>query len=274
MAYRDSLLIDQLKPEEQAAFKTLKLEIEHKWTHLNSKQKLWLTDECLCRYLRARKYDVLLAKNMIAETLDFRSDKKPHRIKWQAVEKFGSHLSNYFHMTDKVGHPVCYLRFARDPPKEFNADERVQFVTFAIEEGIRIIELNKEKYPHIEKMIYIIDLSEFSLSAPGADLGVSKQWAELLSKMYPERMYRAYLMNYPGIFHTFWTACSLFMDPVQKDKVRWVPDHGSIAERGDWFESEGFDKDMLETDLGGNVPPLTANNFTQAPNYSPFPMKK
>lgn len=270
--FMDATPAAELTGTELAAFKAIRTEIDTKWTHLNKSQTAFLTDECILRYLRARKY-VAAAKNLLVDTLDFRIDEKPHKIKADSQMSFGSHLSNYFHMTDVHGHPVCYLRFRRDPTSGFTPKDRIRYVMFTIEEGIRIIKKNKEKYPGIEKMIYLIDLQEFSMSAPGADIGVSKEWGTLMSAKYPERMYRAYLMNYPGIFSTFWSLISAFMAKSQVDKVRWVPDHKTKAERSEYFKSEGFDLDMLEEDFGGNVPALDKPNFT-GDTYKEFPMKK
>eukprot|EP01061_Rhynchopus_euleeides_P038070 TRINITY_DN6545_c0_g1_i2.p1 TRINITY_DN6545_c0_g1~~TRINITY_DN6545_c0_g1_i2.p1 ORF type:complete len:311 (+),score=129.12 TRINITY_DN6545_c0_g1_i2:122-1054(+) len=254
---------------EKAALTEFRREVD-KWSHLSKAQQTWLDDRCLLRYLRARKFKVKDAKKMLIGTLDWRVDHKAHKIQATTVLPLAKHLSFYFHMHDKYGHPVCYMRFRRDPPN-FTPDQKVNFIKFQQEEGIRLVQRMQDRFPNVEKVVYIIDLAEFSMTAPGADTGIAQKWGEMLSNHYPERLYRAHLVNYPSIFSIFWTVVSAFMDKVSVEKVRWAKATEKSKLR-EYFINEGFDPAYLEQEYGGDLPLLSKPNLVQNDDYKDAPM--
>ena len=261
---------DTMSSFDRSAMSEMRREVD-KWDHLSKSQKAFLDDRCLLRYLRARKFKVKDAKAMLISTLDWRVDNKAHKIKSVDVAPFAKHMSSYFHMTTKHGHPVAYMRFARDPPN-FTAEERIKYIMFQQEEHMRIIKRNADKYPNAEKVVFIIDLAGFSMGAPGADIGVAKRWGEMLMNHYPESFHKAYLVNYPAVFSMFWTMVSAFMDQVSVDKVCFVKQTTKDTQR-DFFKSEGFEMENLEEDYGGTLKTLTKPNLTQNEDYVDAPMK-
>ena len=96
----------KLEADQLAAFRQLRSGVDS-WQHLNKKQKAWLDEACLLRYLRARKFDTVAAKNMIAETLEWRFiDCRPQKVTSTQVGKFASIMSSYYHMHTDAGHPL------------------------------------------------------------------------------------------------------------------------------------------------------------------------
>ena len=260
---------DTLSSFDRSALSEFKREVD-KWEHLSKSQRAWLDDRCLLRYLRARKFKVKDAKAMLIATLDWRVDNKAHKIKPEAVLPLARHLSNYFHMTTKNGHPVCYMRFRRDPA-EFTLDQKVHYIMFQQEEHLRILKHNMDAFPNTEKVVYIIDLAEFSMSAPGADTGIAKKWGEMLGNHYPERLHRAYLVHYPAVFSMFWTMVSAFVDKVSVEKMCFVK-HTEKDKLREYFVNEGFDPAHLEEEYGGDLPLLKEPNLIGTDTYVKAPM--
>lgn len=70
----------------------------------------------------------------------------------------------------------------------------------------------------LEKVTLLIDYEGFSFrNMP--PLSTSRYTLDILQKYYPERMHRAYILNPPAVFRTFWTIIRPFIDPVTKEKI-------------------------------------------------------
>ncbi|KAJ9451562.1 Random slug protein 5 [Diplonema papillatum] len=256
----DTKSVVQLTKEERAAFNELR-SITNGWTKLSEGQKAWIDDECLLRYLRARKFKVKKAKEMLIASMNWRVSHRPHLVTGCSVRHISAHMSNYINGRDKHGRPVVYMRFARDPPN-CSPDEKLKFLTFTLEEAIRHTKLPEVEGHGVEKMVYIIDLDGFSLNAPGADMGVARKWIDMLQNHYPERLHRAILVRYPSIFSFFWSLLSPFIDKQTTEKVVFAP-NGDDAKLRPFFEKHNFDATNLEKGYGGNVSPPTSPRFVE-----------
>eukprot|EP01060_Flectonema_neradi_P002352 TRINITY_DN11439_c1_g3_i1.p1 TRINITY_DN11439_c1_g3~~TRINITY_DN11439_c1_g3_i1.p1 ORF type:complete len:329 (+),score=60.01 TRINITY_DN11439_c1_g3_i1:187-1173(+) len=260
-----------LTPDQLSAFKELRKTVDDRWAPtLVPAQVAWLNDRCLLRYLRARKYNVEKAKEMLKNTMNWRTTHAPAAITHKDVMEISKHFSNYLHMTTKDGNPVCYMRFQRDPPG-FTDKDKLQHVKFVLEEAARVMKYNDERFPGIEKLCYIIDLQGFSLNAPGASREVAAKWTDMLQNHYPERLGKAYLINYPSIFSVFWAAVKLFIDSVTAAKVCFVSETNPSALRT-FFTNEGFNPAWLEKPYGGDLQPLDRPNFIGQKTYESDPM--
>eukprot|EP01059_Diplonema_ambulator_P037456 TRINITY_DN9926_c0_g1_i1.p1 TRINITY_DN9926_c0_g1~~TRINITY_DN9926_c0_g1_i1.p1 ORF type:complete len:282 (+),score=77.33 TRINITY_DN9926_c0_g1_i1:56-901(+) len=260
----DAQSYSMLNKEQKAAYDELKKIIDG-WAHLSEAQKQWLDEACLLRYLRARKFKAKKAKEMLVGTMNWRVEEKPHHIPHTAIYSQATHLSNYVHGVDKHGHPICYMRFERDPPG-FSSEEKLKYIKFNLEESLRIMDRNAAIYPGVEKLIYIIDLNGFSMTAPGADTGIASKWGDMLQNHYPERLYKAYLVNYPTIFSFFWRIVSAFMDKVTVEKVHWC-NKAPGEKMQQYFLEQGFDLDLLEKPFGGKLDPLKKPNLIGHDDY-------
>jgi hypothetical protein len=73
----------------------------------------------------------------------------------------------------------------------------------------------------LEKINLIIDYHGFTLrNAPS--MSASKYTLDILQKYYPERMHRAYCVNAPRVFQTFYAFIRAFIDPATKEKIVFV----------------------------------------------------
>jgi hypothetical protein len=131
----------------------------------------------------------------------------------------------------------------------------VKHLVFNMEKAIACMQAKSGK----EKVVLLIDYKGYSLSnAP--PMKTSMEILHILQHHYPERLKRAYMINPPWIFSTFWTMISPFVDPVTKEKIQFVRD-GQLSET----LAEIIDLDVVETSLGGNdAQPFDSSRYLNA----------
>lgn len=123
-----------------------------------------------------------------------------------------------------------------------NHDGNVKHLVYNMERAVIAM---KEKTGK-EKVILLIDYKGFSLfnSPP---MKTSMEILHILQDHYPERLKRAYLINPPMIFSSFWKVISPFVDPVTKDKIVFLK--GAEVPRK---LAEHCDLDVIESCLHGS----------------------
>ena len=262
----DGQSYEGLDSEEKVAFDSVRASLDA--LALTPAQREWTTPGTLCRYLRARKWDAPKATKMITDSLEWRQEAQPHAILYDHIKDQSDHLSNVVHGFDALGHPLVYMRNSRDPPG--TAAEKMQFILHNLEECCRQIDETSHIFSGVERMTYIVDLRGFSMKNSSRDMAVSKEWLHVLGNHMPERLHRAYLMNYPMAFKIFYNLLKPLMDPVTKAKVNWVAPT-TAAERREYFKAEGFDMAWFDSEYGGDlVMPTHCNVVTNTQNYKPF----
>ena len=80
--------------------------------------KRFANDACLCRYLRARSWNLKKALKMFSATARWRAKTRPERIKWRDVQAEGATGKQYLAGTDKEGRNVLVMRPGRENTKE------------------------------------------------------------------------------------------------------------------------------------------------------------
>lgn len=135
-------------------------------------------------------------------------------------------------------------------------DGNVKHLVFNMEKAIACLQTRSDK----EKVVLFIDYKGYSL-ANAPPMKTSMEILHILQNHYPERLKRAYMINPPWIFSTFWTMISPFVDPVTKEKIQFVRD-GHLSET----LAETIDLDVVETSLGGNdARPFNSQRYLNAP---------
>ena len=77
-------------------------------------------------------------------------------------------------------------------------------------------------------------------------MSTSKFTLDILQKHYPERMFKAYILNPPFVFRTFWAIIKPFIDPITKEKIEFC--HGK---QGAEIVARRFDLNSVEPCAGG-----------------------
>ncbi|KAJ9472534.1 Random slug protein 5 [Diplonema papillatum] len=276
-AYASPGLIDAqvksgLTEQERHAFE--KVEKEAQTWAITDESRAWLTESTYCRYLRARNWDAEKAGKMLHATCKWREQTKAHEITFAEVKSQLDSLATLAYGYDCVGHPLVYMRIRRDPPG--TAQQKMNGILFYIETALRNMDRHQELFKGVEKFTYIVDLQGFTMANSSRDTIVAKEWTGVLSNHCPERLHRAYLINYPSVFKWFFKLIQVFIDPVTKAKVRWVP-HGDAECHRNYFESEGVPPGWLDDEYGGGAPTpsgfadVEANFFRKVrPESSPY----
>ena len=266
----DAQVRSGLTDEERAVFDEVRRGVQNAdalallWT---DETRAWLTESTICRYCRARKWEAAKAVHMLVETIKWRAASQPGKVTYADVRGQADSLANVVHGFDAVGHVVVYMKVSLDG--DGTAKEKLDNIIHNLEECTRQMDATAHLFPGVERLTYIVDLRGFSMKNSGRDMKVAKEWLHILGNHMPERLYKAYLLNYPTAFKIFWGMLKAFVDPVTKAKVHWVPHEAREARRA-YFVSEGIEPAWFEEEYGGDLLPLTYCNCASHPSYTPF----
>ncbi|KAJ2690278.1 hypothetical protein IWW39_000829 [Coemansia spiralis] len=226
----------------------------------------WLSDECIARYVRARKGVYEDTKRALRKTIEWRAATRPHALRPDAVEIENRTGKMYFNGFDKMARPIIYMYNHRQNTKD--ADSQIRWVVYTMEIGIRHMR------PDVEKVILAVDATHWSFSN-SVSIGTARKFLDTLANHYPERLGHAIIFNPPKFFVAFYSLLSPFVDPATRAKVAFVkPDAPALEEPAANAETEAdtpappavpvaasnspwialerhFERDLLEVDCYG-----------------------
>lgn len=231
-----------------------------------------LDDSTLLRFLRARKFDIALAKEMFencekwrkeygTNTIleDFHYDEKP------LVAKF---YPQYYHKTDKDGRP-CYF-------EELGAVNLPEMTKITTEERMlknlvweyesvakfRVPACSRAAGYLVETSCTIMDLKGISISSAYSVLNYVREASYISQNFYPERMGKFYMINAPFGFSTAFRLFKPFLDPVtvskifilggsyQKDLLKQIPEENLPVKFGGKSEVDEATGGLYLSDIG------------------------
>ncbi|KAI1823157.1 CRAL-TRIO domain-containing protein [Xylaria intraflava] len=184
---------------------------------LTDNEKLWLTKECLLRYLRASKWDQNGAEKRLLETLTWRREYGVEDLTADHISPENETGKQVIVGFDKQGRPCHYLN-----PGRQNTDvtpRQVQHLVFMLE---RVIDLTPAQQ---EKICLLIDFKtggKRTNTAPGISQG--REVLHILQAHYPERLGRALIINVPWVVWGFFKLITPFIDPLTKEKLKFNED--------------------------------------------------
>jgi hypothetical protein len=188
----------QLTPDQQSKYEAV-LKAVSEWTTvpttsaknaptapITDDERMFLTRECLLRYLRATKWNVTEAITRLQRTLTWRRE--------YGLEKL---TSDYISIENETGkqvilgydihaRPCLYLLPSNQNTEK--SDRQVEHLVYMLE---RVIELMG---PDQETLALIVNFNE-TKSGQNASLGQAKQTLNILQNHYPERLGRALVIN-------------------------------------------------------------------------------
>jgi hypothetical protein len=204
----------------------------------------------LLRFLRARKFDVNLAKDMFVKTETWRTVQKLDETvpNWTYPEKEAifQYYPQYYHKTDKDGRPVYIEKLGSiDLTKmhEITTDERM-LTNLAVEyERVadpRLPACSRKAGHLLETCCTIMDLKGVALMRASQVYGYIRKASEMSQNYYPERLGHLYVINAPWGFTGVWAAVRGWLDPVTVSKIHVL--------------GSGFQKELLEQVPAENLP--------------------
>lgn len=149
-------------------------------------ERMWLTRECLLRYLRATKWNVSEAEDRIQRTLTWRREYGMEKLTPDYISIENETGKQVILGFDIHGRPCLYLLPSNQNTEK--SDRQVQHLVFMLE---RVIDLMG---PDQETLALLVNFSE-TKSGQNATLGQAKQTLNILQNHYPERLGRALVIN-------------------------------------------------------------------------------
>jgi len=209
--------VGDLSPEQEQGLAEMKRRLDAIREGEFANQISKLEDSTVLRFLRARKWDLNAAWEMLLESLKFRTtfqgigvenitaDMVPNELK--------KHMS-FFHKVDKWNQPVVIVQVRYHDANNRNLEESQRFLIYAMEYGKRLLK------PPQEKVTLIFDMTDFGLK--NMDYAVIKMLLECFQKYYPESLAHALILNSPWLFWGCWSIIKPWIDPITASKVIFV----------------------------------------------------
>lgn len=234
-----------------------------KQNRVDVKSQLWPPDsfeQCLLRFLRARKYDVDKAWAMLSATMEWRQkvnpmvlvDMPPEQVAGLPREMIQQHFPMWHQGYCKKGRPVMFKNFGHTRIaamcEHTTMDHLVNFHISVNEKASRLCaEQSKKLNKEIETTVYVLDVNGWQPWGFTAAFEFCRHMAKIDSDHYPERLGNLYVINSARIVYYFWKLIKGFLDPVTVAKVQ------IFAERETWESVllECIDKDQLPKEYGG-----------------------
>ncbi|KAF3910847.1 Patellin-3 [Dactylellina cionopaga] len=182
---------------------------------LTDSERMFMTKECLLRYLRATKWNVAQAKTRIEATLTWRREWGLESHTPEHIEPENETGKQVIFGFDKDARPCLYLNPAKQNTER--SERQIQHLTFMLE---RVLDIAP---PGIETLALLIDFKSAS-SGQNASVGQGKQVMDILQNHYPERLGRALVVNIPWWANIFLKAIWPFIDPVTRPKLKYNED--------------------------------------------------
>jgi hypothetical protein len=202
------------------------------YSPLTESERMFLTRECLLRYLRASTWNLATAEKRIENTLVWRREYgvESHTADYISIEnETGKQLIVGW---DIEGRPCQYMRPSKQNTVR-GTDRQIQHLVFMLERSIDLMP------PGQETLALLINFAE-TKSGQGATLTQGKQTLNILQNHYPERLGRALVTNVPFVIWGFFKLITPFIDPLTREKIRFNEDMGLHVPRTQLLkESEG-----------------------------------
>ncbi|KAL7625635.1 Phosphatidylinositol transfer protein (PITP) [Parahypoxylon ruwenzoriense] len=184
---------------------------------LTDSEKMWLTKECLLRYLRATKWHEKEAEKRLLETLTWRREYGVEELTPDQISPENATGKQVILGYDKHCRPCHYLN-----PGRQNTDvspRQVQHLVFMLE---RVIEHMPAQQETLSLLINFKQNKNRSNTAPG--IGQGREVLHILQTHYPERLGRAMIINVPWVVWGFFKLITPFIDPLTREKLKFNED--------------------------------------------------
>ncbi|KAJ1674557.1 hypothetical protein EV182_003039 [Spiromyces aspiralis] len=199
-------------------------------------------DTLVLRFLRARKWNVDHAFDMIMKCLKWRLNERIDKIQWYGESRINYRLIckglGYVHGTDKIGQPVVYIPARLNNPKDQPLSHMLRYTIYLIEASRLMLE------PPAEKACLVFDMQDLSMA--NMDWPFFKAFLRMLTDYYPECLGVVVVYKANRIFHVLFKMISGLLDPVVASKIRFANSTEDLLAY--------IDEDSLIAEFGGKDP--------------------
>ncbi|KAF7198051.1 Sec14 cytosolic factor [Pseudocercospora fuligena] len=206
----------------------------------------------LLRYLRARKFNVELSKQMFINSEKWRSefgggvDNLVRTFKYDEKEQMMAYYPQYYHKTDKDGRPVYIEQFGKvdlEAMRKISTDDRMlQNLVVEYEKlaDPRLPAASRKAGVLLETCCTIMDFKGVGLMKANQVYGYVQRASAISQDYYPERLGKLYLINTPWGFSSVFAVVKRFLDPVTVAKIHVL--------------GSGYQKELLSQVPAENLP--------------------
>ncbi|RDW94824.1 hypothetical protein BP5796_00587 [Coleophoma crateriformis] len=196
-------------------------------------ETMWLSRECLLRYLRATKWNTTEAATRLLGTLTWRREYGVETFTPEHISPEGETGKQVVLGFDIAGRPCQYLS-----PGRQNTDvspRQVHHMVYMLERAVDLMLPTQET---VALLINFTPSKNRSNTAPG--IGQGREVLNILQTHYPERLGRALVINIPWVVWGFLKLISPFIDPETKAKLKFNEDvRPHVPPQQLWAEFQG-----------------------------------
>jgi hypothetical protein len=217
--------LGNLTVPQQHALDTIRKELQDEGAFVPER----LDDAALLRFLRARRFDVPKAKEMLLSAEQWRKEIKLDELvetfEFKEREEVNKYYPQYYHKNDKDGRPVYIEQLGKLDIKalyaitsqdrllkrlicEYERSTRTRMPASAIAAG----------HP-VETFCTILDLQGVSLSNFYRVKDYVLEASKIGQDRYPEIMGKFYIINAPWAFSAVWSLIKPWLDEVTVSKI-------------------------------------------------------
>lgn len=153
---------------------------------LSDAERMWLTRECLLRYLRATKWNLPQAIKRVQDTLVWRREYGTDNFTADYISEENATGKQVLLGFDNEGRPCLYLLPNKQNTK--NSPKQVEHLVFMLERTLDIAP------PGQESLALLIDFRNSSAGSQPS-IGTGRQVLYILQNHYPERLGRALITH-------------------------------------------------------------------------------
>ncbi|PGH27690.1 hypothetical protein AJ80_00705 [Polytolypa hystricis UAMH7299] len=219
--------VPELTSEQEEKYQTL-LKTVSEWTSLpttaekdsptadiTDDERMFLTRECLLRYLRATKWNIADAITRLQATMTWRREYIIGKLTPDYISIENETGKQTLIGYDNEGRPCLYLNPGRQNTDR--SDRQIEHLVFMLE---RVVDLMG---PGQESLALLVNFKE-TRAGQGATVGQGRQTLNILQNHYPERLGRALVTNMPFLILGFFKLITPFIDPVTREKLKFNED--------------------------------------------------
>ncbi|PSR72872.1 hypothetical protein PHLCEN_2v11239 [Hermanssonia centrifuga] len=188
-----------------------------------------MNDGMLLRFLRARKFDVPKAKEMLKSAeqwrKDFGVDEIVKNFDFKEKEEVDKYYPQYYHKIDKEGRPIYVERLGKLDFKALYAvttqERQLQRLVYEYEKFLteRLPACSQAVGHPVETSCTILDLANVSLTNFYRVKDYVMAASSIGQDRYPETMGKFYIINSPWAFSAVWSVVKPWLDEVTVAKI-------------------------------------------------------
>ncbi|CAI7609512.1 unnamed protein product [Penicillium pancosmium] len=204
----------------------------------------------LLRFLRARKFDVNLSKEMFVNTekwrKEFGTDELPATFVYKEKAEVFQYYPQYYHKTDKDGRPLYIEKLGKIDLtamyKVTTSERMLQNLVTEYEKMAdpRLPACSRKAGKLLETSCTVMDLKGVGVTSIPSVYGYVRQASEISQNYYPERLGKLYIINAPWGFSSVFSVVKGFLDPVTVNKIHVL--------------GSGYQKELLAQVPAENLP--------------------